>query len=256
MYKKRITCFGDKMMSTSKNAIFFLIMLIITKSVDAAPSIFVGNVYDFLSSDKISFSKSITNNGDSTAFVKIAVKEVVFGKDGNIIEGEEINVNEIDERLVVSPNRLIVPAKGSRSSRVMFTGKRDIERYFRVTYVPVLPTQEDGFGTQDEIDKLDGLKVGFNMLIGYGTLVYVAPENTTYDTKFNLNENGLEVINNGNASIKFNFLVSCDKENKCSEPATAILRPGKSLFYDKKLTSSINFTLIEGLNEQTKRFKL
>lgn len=244
------------MLRVKKLFIIVFFIAVGTAKVDAAPEIFVGNVYDFLLANEASFSKSISNNGDTTAFVKIAVKEVKFGKDGKVIEGTEIDVNDIDERLVVSPNRLIIPANGSRSSRVMFTGSRDVERYFRVTYVPVLPTRNDGFDNQSEINNKTGLDAGFNVLIGYGTLVYVAPEKVKYDTKISNTDKGLEIINNGNASIKFSFLVTCDAERKCSEPATTIIRPGKIIFYDKKNFSSIRFTLIEGALEQQKNFKL
>lgn len=235
--------------------IVLIICIVTTSHAYAAPDLFVGNVYDFLFAKNSSFSKSIMNNGDTTAFVKISVREVTFDLDGKVNEGGDIDVDELDNRLVVSPNRLIIPANGSRSSRIMFSGDREIERYFRITYVPVLPSKEDGFEYYDD-KYANTLSVGFNMLIGYGTLVYVAPENTKYDTVFQEEQEKFNIINKGNASIKLNFLVSCQKDNKCTEPSTAILRPGKSISYDKNMTKSIRFTLVEGANELNKQFKL
>lgn len=243
-------------MSLNKKLIFLSFFVVaFGASVEAAPDIFLSSVYDFLPSDQASYNKSISNNGDTTAFVTIAVKEVKFDKNGKVVEGELLSGDGMDDRLVVSPNRLIIPAKGSRSSRVMFTGSRDVERYFRVSFVPVLPTQENGFGTQAEIESQRTLSAGFNVLIGYGALVYIAPKNATYDTKFNNLSDRFEIVNNGTASVKFTFFVMCSTDKKCTEPSTAILRPGKAISYDKKSTSSVRFILVEGRKEKEHAFK-
>lgn len=91
----------------------------------AAPQINVGVVYDYLDGDKSSYLKRIFNGGDSTAFVKINILEIIYDADGNAREIPLVNQTDGTSRdgLMASPARLIVPANGLQGSRLLYLGR-------------------------------------------------------------------------------------------------------------------------------------
>src|SRR6201999_3291434 len=96
--------------------------------------------------------KRVFNGGDSTAFVKVTVLEIVYQPDGTIRELPLKSSRDGASRdgLMASPARLIVPANGMQGTRLLFMGKRDRERYFRVRFVPVVPEKEDEFAVSSD----------------------------------------------------------------------------------------------------------
>ena len=48
-----------------------------------APELNVGALYDYLDSGKSTLLKRVRNGGDTTAFVKVSVAELVYDTDGN-----------------------------------------------------------------------------------------------------------------------------------------------------------------------------
>ena len=55
-------------------------------AVQAGPQINVGTVYDYLDGDKSTYLKRVFNSGDSTAFVKVNILEIVYDADGSTAE--------------------------------------------------------------------------------------------------------------------------------------------------------------------------
>lgn len=86
--------------------------LLVAQIAHAGPSINIGTVYDYLDGDKSTFLKRVFNGGDSTAFVKVNILEIVYDADGS---HREIPVKPQSDGagrdgLMASPARLIVPA--------------------------------------------------------------------------------------------------------------------------------------------------
>ena len=52
----------------------------------AGPNINVGVVYDYLDGDKSTYLKRVFNGGESTAFVKINIMEIIYNADGSAEE--------------------------------------------------------------------------------------------------------------------------------------------------------------------------
>ena len=52
----------------------------------AGPQINVGVVYDYLDGDKSSYLKRVFNGGESTAFVKINILEIIYDAEGTARE--------------------------------------------------------------------------------------------------------------------------------------------------------------------------
>ena len=81
-------------------------------AVQAGPQINVGTVYDYLDGDKSTYLKRVFNSGDSTAFVKVNILEIIYDADGTHREIPVATQADGSGRdgLMASPARLIVPA--------------------------------------------------------------------------------------------------------------------------------------------------
>ena len=102
--------------------------------------------------DKSTYLKRVFNGGDSTAFVKVNILEILYDADG---KSREVPLKSsadgaARDGLMASPARLIVPANGMQGTRLLYMGERDRERYFRVRFVPVVPEKEDEFAVSGE----------------------------------------------------------------------------------------------------------
>ena len=119
----------------------------------AAPDIHIGAMHDYLASDKTTLVKRVRNNGDSTAFVRVNVIELLRTESGKLQEQAVTSIDptapQQEVTLIASPARLIVAANGMQATRLMHTGPRDIERYYRLRFVPVAPEEKTGFSAAD-----------------------------------------------------------------------------------------------------------
>lgn len=229
----------------------------------AAPMIGIGSMYDVLTSESHSLTKRIYNSGDSTAFVRVELLEIHPGQKSN--SNDESPMNEISgnileqNRLVVTPLRMIIPPNGFQSVRVMWPGIRDKERYFRVRFTPVMPQADDGFGLDKkstEKYRQETLQAGVNVLTGYGTVVIVQPEKPSFNTMINDMASGdVTITNNGNATVVLEDIRHCKSVNTdCGDIRREFILPGRSHSIAGKTGFKTNFTLIEGNTKQVKSF--
>lgn len=129
--------------------ILALSLMSITTSVYASPSIGIGSMYDFFTPETQSLTERVYNIGKSTAFVRVEILEIDVAPKMNQRESKpkEVEAGSLtQERLIVSPLRLIIPPSGFQTVRILWPGARDKERYFRIRFTPVLPEENDGFG--------------------------------------------------------------------------------------------------------------
>ncbi|MDB5995611.1 MAG: pilus assembly protein [Pseudomonas sp.] len=218
----------------------------------AGPQINVGVVYDYLDGDKSTYLKRVFNGGDATAFIKVNILEIIYDADGTTREVPLTNQAEITARdgLMASPARLIVPANGMQGSRLVFMGERDKERYFRVRFVPVVPEQADEFAVsaeeRDEYKK--GLSAGVNVLTGYGTVFFVRPTETRFDSAINDGPGQYRIRNQGNSVVVIDEFRDCSvkNENECQPTTKHHILPGRTFEFDKQSGREYRFTMIEG----------
>lgn len=233
------------------NKFFILFLLVLSGNALASPDISVGTLYDYMSAEKTTLLKRIRNIGDETAFVKITLAEIVYGADG--VPQERALPEEGGRQLVTSPSRLILPAGGMQATRFIYMGVRERERYFRVRFVPVKPQD-------DEITQLppqQQTSAGVSIMTGFGTILFVAPKETRYDTRIDRKNGALYVENRGNATVILDYLELCDKkESSCSQPEKMHLLPGVKKRVSKEATRTVRFELIEGNKSAFREFKL
>ncbi|MBS2784179.1 hypothetical protein [Aeromonas salmonicida] len=231
--------------------IYLILFLILSGNALSSPDISVGTLYDYMSAEKSTLLKRVRNIGDETAFVKITLAEIVYGADG--VPKERELPKEGLRQLVTSPSRLIIPASSMQATRFIYIGERERERYFRVRFVPVKPQD-------DEITELlpqQKISAGVSILTGFGTILFVAPKETRYDTRIDHDNGALYVENRGNATVILDYLELCDiKETSCSQPEKMHLLPGVKKRVSEDATRTVRFELIEGKKSVFREFKL
>lgn len=235
-----------------KNLLIMVGFCVMTQLAHAGPQINVGTVYDYLDADKSTYLKRIFNGGDSTAFVKVNILEIIYDADGNSREIPLTTQADASARdgLMASPARLIVPASGMQGTRLLYMGERDKERYFRVRFVPVVPEKEDEFAvsTEDREQYKNGLSAGINVLAGYGTIFFVRPAKTNFDSVINDGPGKYEIRNNGNSVVVVDEFKDCSVKNEvdCQPTTKHHILTGRTFQFDKQAGREYRFNLIEG----------
>lgn len=228
-------------------------------AVQAGPQINVGTVYDYLDGDKSTYLKRVFNSGDSTAFVKVNILEIIYDADGSHREVPVATQADGSGRdgLMASPARLIVPANGMQGTRLLHMGARDTERYFRVRFVPVVPEKEDDFAVSSEERETykENLSAGVNVMTGFGTVFFVRPRNSRFDSVIDDSAGVYRLRNNGNTVVVIDEFRNCSLKNETEcEPTTKHhVLAGKSFEFEKKPGREYRFNLIEGADKKALR---
>lgn len=229
---------------------------LLTQTVHAGPSINIGTVYDYLDGDKSTYLKRVFNGGDSTAFVKVNILEILYDADG---KSQEVPLKthadgKSRDGLMASPARLIVPASGMQGTRLLFMGERDRERYFRVRFVPVVPEKEDEFAVSGEEreDYKKSLSAGVTVLAGYGAVFFVRPTETRFDSAIENGAGTYRIRNNGNSVVVIDEFKDCSIKNEqdCQPTTKHHILAGRTFQFEKQAGREYRFTLVEGENSQ------
>ncbi|MDT8907284.1 MULTISPECIES: pilus assembly protein [Pseudomonas] len=231
-------------------------------TVQAGPQINVGVVYDYLDGNKSTYMKRVFNGGTSTAFVKVEIMEILYAEDGSY---QEVPLqDQVDAMtrngLMASPARLIVPANGVQGTRLLFMGDRDKERYFRIRFVPVVPEAEDEFAIsaeEREDYKKERIAAGVKVLAGFGTVFFVRPRDTRFETVIDDSAARYQVRNNGNSVVVIDEFKDCaaKKENDCRPTTKHHVMAGRTFAFDKEPGREYRFDLIEGPGKKAVEIK-
>ncbi|MEN5203156.1 CS1 fimbrial subunit B flags: Precursor [Stenotrophomonas sp. TWI700] len=238
--------------------------LVLAFSVQAAsPNINVGAMYEYLEPDRSTLLKRVRNAGDATAFVRTEITEVVYDGPGKPSEralpsDQSAFAAGSAPHLIASPSRLIVPAKGQQATRLLFRGDRSKERYYRMRFVPVLPSREEFALTETESEAYrKQLSAGVNVLTGYGIFVIVHPSAPTYRTHHDDGGDSYTLRNGGNSTVVIENFVHCrgsGKAEQCSPPRKIHLLPGRTEMFEKRAGNVHRFELVEGDRRRTIHF--
>jgi P pilus assembly chaperone PapD len=244
-----------------KHAVLWIGLFLYSVGIQAAPVINVGVVYDYLEQDRSSYLKRVFNSGTSTAFIRVDVLEILYDADGTHREvpvtsltNSEGNTTSRDG-LMASPARLIVPANGRQGTRLLYMGPRDNERYFRVRFIPVVPEKDDNFDVTDAErgEYKDSLAAGVNVMAGYGTVFFVRPKDTRFDTQVNETASQYQLRNAGNSVVVLDEFRDCSATAKsdCVPTTKHHILPGRQWRFEKKAERDYSFQMIEGQQKKT-----
>ncbi|WP_406909104.1 hypothetical protein [Klebsiella oxytoca] len=226
----------------------------------AAPAIGIGSMYDLLMPGENNLVKKVYNSGDSTAFVRVDILEIRLDSQGGEqelvpqkMDGNALNKN----RLIATPQRMIIPPSEFQSVRLLWPGTREKERYYRVRFTPIMPDKTNDFGlSENEITQYkSSIKAGVNILTGYGSILYVMPDKPEFNTAVNDAPASVKVVNSGNSTIVIDDIRHCSyKKGECSSPTRSFVIPGRIFVIKKEPGKRILFRLHEAGN--TKDFSL
>jgi P pilus assembly chaperone PapD len=244
-----------------KHLFTLLVFSLFTQVTQAGPSINVGVVYDYLDGDKSTYLKRVFNGGTSTAFVKVNVSEILYNANGTSREVPLKNQADLNARdgLMASPARLIVPANGMQGTRLLYMGERDSERYFRVRFIPVVPDKDDEFAlsSEEREDYKNSMAAGVNILAGYGTVFFVRPKATQYDTRIDDSASQYRLNNSGNTTVVVDEFKDCAvaDPNDCAPVTKNHILPGRVFRFEKQAGRVYRFTLVEGAEQKNLEVK-
>ncbi|MCA8180529.1 molecular chaperone [Burkholderia vietnamiensis] len=234
-------------------AVFGMAMLS-ANAFAGTPKINIGGLYDYMPGNTSSLMKMIRNDGDETGFVKVEIKRVTFGAQGEIHESAQVDDGSLQNRLIVSPNRLIVPPDGARSARILYVGERGTEQYFRVRYLPVEPSRKGGFDVSPDVEKKFA-DAGVKVLVGYGEFLFVRPTHEHYDTVFQQSPGKLVIVNHGNSTVILDdYRTTAAGQDEPGEPVRRFVLPGRTMNVATSSLKELDFELMEGENTTPKHF--
>lgn len=220
-------------------------------AANATPAIYIANVYDYLDGTQTSYRKRVTNTGDSTAFVRVNLFEIIYGEG----EPQEVPVHDASaegprQGLIATPSRLMIPPNATQATRLLFLGERERERYYRVRFIPVAPDKDDAFGLSDaerEAYKAS-LQAGVNVLTGYGAIFIVRPTATRFDTRIEQTATRYSLTNAGNSTVVLEDLKDCSAGDDpvCEPSRLHHVMPGSTYSVDKRPGRVTHFKRIEG----------
>lgn len=210
----------------------------------AGPELELDTFYDYLAPTRATFVKRIHNRGDQAAFVTVEVAEVQYGAQGTPAE-QRLEGN--NRALIASPGRLIIPAQGSRDVRVIYSGPRAVERYFRLRFVPLSPTADElsDLSPSERRGYRDASNAQALVLKALGGLLLVHPTPPHFSTEVEQRHGWVRVSNAGNTTVRLESFTWCSTEQACEQARTVHVRPG-TVFEQRSPSKFVRFTLVEG----------
>lgn len=233
-----------------QRALLLLLLALFASSAQATtPQINVGLLFDHLAPAHSNLLKRIRNTGDVTAYVRVEVTQMHFDADGKVVETPVDTVALVRNApgahgVIASPSRLIIAANGQQATRLVYRGDRDEERYYRLRFIPVVPSAEEFSLSDAQVQEITGLTSAVRVFTGYGTVLFVAPRNTRYDTRV---QDG-HVHNGGNATVVLDNLRYCERSSPdaCTPGIIVHVRPGRTYALQADDSRFARYDLREG----------
>ncbi|MGO2162496.1 MAG: hypothetical protein ACTH4J_18815 [Vibrio toranzoniae] len=198
---------------------FIIIIIAFTTSVNTlaldesrygTPKLRMGKLHHTLDSESNFSAERVYNDGEGPAFVTVSVIEVL--NPGN--SPEEHEAPEFGEGPIITPRAFVIPPDSSKSVRIITPNiKRNSDKFYRIRFVPVKPTEKLGFSKQ-QIESANESKASVNVSFGWG-LLYIVPKSDgtpIINTNFDIKTGELNIANSGDSMLTINHIEVCDKE--------------------------------------------
>ena len=171
-------------------------------------------IFHFEPGDDARQDVEITNTGEQPLYVEIQPNLVL--SPGEETEDRSVIRDPRQAGLLVTPNKLIVPAGGTKLVRMVKMGNAPTERVYRVVTKPVVGQVHGG--------EQSGLKI----MIGYEVLAIVYPNNPKPDLSVERKGQKLFVKNNGNTNVLLREGFQCITPDMPREECTPL--PGRRMY--------------------------
>ncbi len=211
-----------------KKVLISFILIILPFSISEAASIRLDNVIvHFENGTKSKKDIEVSNTSQETAYVEVTVYEVVNPGEDN--EETRVVTDPKNISLLVSPNKTIIPPNGRSFLRLVnLSTPKDKERIFRLKVAPV-----EGEGQAHD--------TGVRLLIAYGVLVIVEPENPMTDLVYSREGKVITFSNNGNSNILLSNGMLCKEKTQEDEKENCEKLQSKRLYAGNKWSLTLPF---------------
>ncbi|CAG23823.1 hypothetical protein PBPRB1978 [Photobacterium profundum SS9] len=169
------------------------------------------NLVEYITPQQDFVVTEVFNTTDSTAFIRVEAEEVMDYQGENT---DRRKINEVEgDNIAVVPPKFITPAGSQSSVKVYFADGREIDRLYRLKYVPVRGKERAEFAGGEDSKEEMAAAVGIDLVFSQGLLV--PKMNPTYSYSIN-NYNG-EVIakNTGDSYFRVRGMNKCNSDGKC-----------------------------------------
>lgn len=149
-------------------------------------------------------------------------------------------------RILVNPAKAVLAPGTRKRFRIMsLDTKLDQERVYRVTFKPV-------------VGEIKSDKPAVKILVAYQALVFVQPENGSYDFRLERGDNTLKLTNTGNVNAQANGMEVCVSEVSCKPlefservyPGETVIIPMPENFAESR-DSFLRFTAVNNKQSST-----
>jgi Mat/Ecp fimbriae periplasmic chaperone len=189
--------------------------------------------------DPESVDVTVSNNGDEPLYVDTEIVEVFNA--GTPGEDRVPLGMSLDVPMLVSPNKLVIPAGQRRLLRLVnMAGHAEKERVFRVTAKPVPPPA---------VAERSGIRV----MVGYQMLVIVGPQTPKPDLQSRRESGKLVLENRGNVNFMLHSGLQCPAGVDPKQAGAACgsfkgtrLYPGNSMTIELAHETPVLFTVTDG----------
>ncbi|PCI39866.1 MAG: hypothetical protein COB50_00545 [Thiotrichales bacterium] len=178
---------------------------------------------------------TVTNLGKKTAYVKVTPYMLI--NPGTKKSKEVLERDPSKSGIMVSPNKLIIPANGKRVVRIMLTKPYgDKDRFYTINVSPVegklVPTKDEDGKSKDSMS--------IHIVISYGVLVTVRPKNMHANVKITRKDKEITATNTGNTNALLLHGKQCIKD-KCEELPTKRLFAGATWTFTAPKAAPVKF---------------
>lgn len=182
----------------------------------------------------------ISNEGNEVLYIQVEVFQI---KNPGTGQEERIKITNPDDiGLLVTPNKLIVPPNGHKLVRlVSLKPADDQERVYRIKFTPM-------------VGEFQANSNGVKVVIAYGVLVIVQPQDPDPSLQVTRTGNKLLVKNNGNTNALFQDGTQCpeNNDNGCEQIKSKRIYAGSEWEIDLPLDQGVDFYVTVG-SETTKK---
>ena len=182
----------------------------------------------------------VSNRGGNREFVEVTIERVI--DPGLPTERREAVKNGLDAGIIISPRKLVIPPGEKKAVRFIDRhSNRNAEHVYRAVVKPVAPPASS-----------EGIKV--KVVIAYGVLVIVRPDNPDVNVAGTRNGNTLVLKNEGNTSVMILEGEQC-KAADCKQVTGERLYAGGTQTIELPFPQPIQMTYKAGKDHHAKEFR-
>ncbi|MFT7652880.1 MAG: P pilus assembly chaperone PapD [Limisphaerales bacterium] len=193
---------------------FALVLLLLSASGFTHATMELNNViFHFEPGESARQDVEVFNSGEDTLYVEVEPAQVL--SPGTPSEGRSMIRDPRKAGLLVTPNKLVIPAGESKLVRLVKLGNTSEEKVYRIATKPV-------------VGGIEADQSGLKVMIGYEVLAIVYPDDVKPNVEVQRKGKTLFVKNLGNTNVLFREGFQCETPDTPKEECEYL--PGRRMY--------------------------